>query len=421
MTDLPDGDWRGAAGGGAPLVYGTARLAGMLYAGASFGELLDMLGPEPPEPLARAGWLMDRSWLYALNFSPYQAAQLQAAALALSGCFRVHGPAHPLRLLALCAPGDLMVNAPLDFIAPAAGASLSLAFWHKDGLPADLPEHDVAIVAVSESAPDALRALAPVYETWPRPILNNPALTLPMSRDWLFRALCGLPGVFAAPTWVASRADLEGGIVGSYPVLLRPYGSHAGDGLVKADSPADVPRFLSDSDADAFYVSRFVDYRGEGGLYAKYRIAFVDGAPFLCHMALSEHWMVHYLNAGMDENGAKRAAEQRAMDTFGASFAQRHRVGLAAVAAAVGLEFFSIDCAEAADGRLLVFEADVAAILHSMDPPELYPYKQAAMQRCYDAFGAMLRRRAGAIASTPHLDPLPKECEREAAGSSAAR
>ncbi len=394
MSDLPDGDWRGVAEGGAPLVYGTARLASMLYAGASFGEVLDMLGPQPSAPLAQAGWLMDRSWLYALNFSPYQAAQMQAAALALSRCFRVHGPSHRLRLLGLCAPGDLMVNAPLDFIAPAAGASLSLAFWQDGALPAELPGHDVAIVAVSESAPDTLRALAPIYQAWPRPILNDPALILPMSRDWLFRTLSGLPGVFAAPTWVASREELQGGIIGSYPVLLRPYGSHAGDGLVKADSPADVPPLLSQTEADVFYVSRFVDYRGKDGWYSKYRIAFVDGAPFLCHMAASEHWMVHYLNAGMDENRAKRAAEQRAMDTFATGFAQRHRVGLAAVAAAIGLDYFSIDCAEAADGRLLVFEADVAAIIHSMDAPELYPYKQAAMQRCYDAFGAMLHRRA---------------------------
>ncbi len=376
----------------------------MLYAGASFGDVLDMLGPEPPEPVARAGWLMDRSWLYALNFSPYQSAQLQAAALALSGSFRVHGPEHSLRLLALCAPGDLMVNAPLDFIAPAAGASISLAYLREGVLPPELPAHDIAIVAASESAPDALRALEPVFNAWAGPILNDPALILPMSRDWLFRTLCDLPGVIAAPTWVASRADLQRGIPGSYPVLLRPQGSHAGHGLIKADSAADLPRFLAETEGEMFYVSRFVDYRGADGWFSKYRIAFVDGAPFLCHMAASEHWMVHYLNAGMDADEAKRVAEQSAMETFEAGFAVRHQVGLAAVAAAIGLDYFSIDCAEAPDGRLLVFEADVAAIIHSMDPPDLYPYKQAAMQRCYDAFGAMLRRQA-ALAHGPSPSP----------------
>ena len=362
--------------------------------------MLDMLGPEPLGAMARAGWLMDRSWLYALNFSPYQSAQMQAAALALSGCFQVHGPDHPLRLLALCAPGDLMVNAPLDFIAPAAGASLSLAFLRDGALEPELPQHDVAIVAACESAPDALRALLPLYQTWPRPILNDPASVLPMSRDWLFRTLSGLPGVLAAPTWVASRAELQRGVIGSYPVLLRPQGSHAGHGLVKADSAADVPHYLSETEGDSFYVARFVDYRGADGWYCKYRIAFVDGAPYLCHMAASEHWMVHYLSAGMDTDERKRAAEQRAMETFEADFAQRHHVGLAAVAAAIGLDYFSVDCAEAPDGRLLVFEADVAAIIHSLDPPELYPYKGVAMRRCYDAFGAMLRRRASPAAGT---------------------
>ena len=326
------------AQGGAPLVYGTARLAGMLYAGASFGDVLDMLGPEPSAPLAQAGWLMDRSWLYALNFSPYQAAQLQAAALALSGCFRVHGPSHPLRLLGL---------------------------------------------------------YAPIYQAWPGPILNNPALILPMSRDWLFRALSGLPGVFAAPTWVASRADLQGGITGSYPVLLRPYDSHAGDGLVKADSPADVPRFLSQTEGDAFYVSRFVDYRGEDGWYAKYRIAFVDGAPFLCHMAVSQHWMVHYLNAGMTESVEKRNQEAQAMADFDAGFARRHAAAFGALHQRLGFDFYSIDCAETQDGRLLVFEADAAAIIHMMDPHEMFPYKRPQMRKVFEAFDAMLRRRAG--------------------------
>ncbi len=396
---MPDGDWRGRAPSGAALVYGTARLASMLYAGDSFGDLLDMLGPEPQEQQARAGWLMDRSWLYALNFSPYQAAQFQSTALALSGTFRIHGPPGGVRLLALCAPGDLMVNAPLDFIAPAAGATLSLAFLRDGRLPAALPPHDVAIVAASESAPGALQALAPIYAAWPGPILNDPARILPMSRDWLFQALSGLPGVLAAPTWRASRGELERGIPGSYPVLLRPLGSHAGHGLAKAESPAELAGFLRDAEGDSFYVSRFVDYRGKDGWYAKYRIAFVDGAPFLCHRAASEHWMVHYLNAGMDGDAAKRAAEQHAMESFEAGFAARHQVGLAAVAAAIGLDYFSIDCAEAPDGRLLVFEADVAAIIHSMDPPDLYPYKAASMQRCYDAFGAMLRRHVSEAAA----------------------
>ena len=58
----------------------------------------------------------------------------------------------------------------------------------------------------------------------------------------------------------------------------------------------------------------------------------------------------------------------------------------------VGL--FAVDCAEMPDGRLLFFEADVAMIVHAMDPPELFPYKRAQMNKVFGAFQAMLRRAA---------------------------
>jgi glutathione synthase/RimK-type ligase-like ATP-grasp enzyme len=181
---------------------------------------------------------------------------------------------------------------------------------------------------------------------------------------------------------------------GRYPVLLRPVDTHGGTGLSKLDTAEDLTVFLLITEGEAFYLTQYIDYRGRDGWFRKYRIAFVDGAPFLCHMAASERWMVHYLNAGMAESAAKRAAEAEEMATFDTGFAVRHRDAFAALSAIIGLEYFSIDCGEAADGSLLVFEADVAAIIHSMDDPVLYPYKAAPMQRCYDAFAAMLTRHA---------------------------
>jgi hypothetical protein len=34
-------------------------------------------------------------------------------------------------------------------------------------------------------------------------------------------------------------------------------------------------------------------------------------------------------------------------------------------------------------------------IVHDMDPPDLFPYKKPQMRKVFDAFEAMLRRRAG--------------------------
>ena len=56
-----------------------------------------------------------------------------------------------------------------------------------------------------------------------------------------------------------------------------------------------------------------------------------------------------------------------------------------------------IDCAEAPDGRLLLFEIEMAAIIHALDPVALFAYKQPQMQRVFKAFGHMLEQAAGVL------------------------
>lgn len=378
-----------------PLVFGAARLATMAAQGHPLDRILKMIGPWPGlVSRHRAAWLLDRSLAHALCFQPEAAAVLQAEALSLAQVFRVRGGGRGggPTLLALMAPGDLMVNTPLDFLLAATDVQLTLCYVDPDSpLPDRLPDHDVALVAASEVAPAVLDRLQARFDDWPQPILNHPERIRRLSRDGVARRLHGLPGLAAAATVQATRQAVA--VHRSFPVLLRPVGSHGGNGLVKCDTPADVAGFLATHSDDAFYLMPFIDYRGAEGWYRKYRVAFVEGRPFLCHMAASDHWMVHYLSAGMAENAAKRAAEATAMAEFDTGFAMRHQPGLAALAEAVGLDYFSIDCTEAPDGSLLVFEVDVAAIVHFMDPPSLYPYKQAPMQRCADAFAAMLARR----------------------------
>jgi hypothetical protein len=82
------------------------------------------------------------------------------------------------------------------------------------------------------------------------------------------------------------------------------------------------------------------------------------------------------------------------MRAFDDGFARRHQVALAETAARIGLDYFTVDCAETKSGSLLVFEADNTAIVHDLDPIELFPYKQPQMRKVFDAFAAMLERRA---------------------------
>ena len=157
--------------------------------------------------------------------------------------------------------------------------------------------------------------------------------------------------------------------------------------------------YLAGQDADSFYIAPFVDYSGADSQFRKQRIALIEGRPFVCHMAVSPRWMVHYLNADMLENAQNRAEEARFMAEFDQDFARRHASAFERLQERIGLDYFAIDCAETRDGRLLLFEADVAMIVHAMDPPELFAYKQPQMRKVFDAFQAMLRRRAAVIAA----------------------
>jgi hypothetical protein len=392
-----------------PLIRGAAALTHRAFAGQRLDDLLAFIARPLTTAADGAALTFDSALAHELRFQAGQAQTLQRQALALRQLYRVghsfiERSARPLRLLALMAPGNLMVNTPLDFITNHLDVQLDLLFLVPgQPLPARVPDHDIAFFAVSESEPATLHRLRPLYESWPRPVLNDPASASRLSRDGVASGLAPIAGLCSPPALRMLRADILAHLAGTstvsllaqMPVIIRPVGSHAGNDLEKINNPADLASYLENSGASEFFVTRFVDYRSADGLFRKFRVAFIDGAPFLCHMATSDHWMVHYLNAGMTDSAFRRAEEARAMAEFDTGFAARHANALAALNDWMALDYFQIDCAETQDGQLLVFEVDVAAVVHLMDPPDLFPYKPAQMDRVFAAFDAMLRRRAG--------------------------
>jgi len=375
-----------------PTILGAAALTTAAFSGTRLETLGDMVEQYPDE----AARLHDQALLALLGFRPQTARTLQAQAFGLGRLFRV-ARATPgrLRVLAVMQPGDLMANTPLGFMLQEEDVRLDL-LYHLPGqaLPEVIPDHDVAVFAASDLSAAEYAELQTLFEAWPRPAINAPGRIPGLARDALCETLADIPTICSphakriSRAWLRFGLDFDGG-----PLLIRPAGTHAGQGLARIETPVELTSYLEEIDADPFYVTRFVDYRSEDGQYRKYRVAFIDGAPFLCHMAISHHWMIHYLNAGMTEDPAKRADEAQAMAAFDQDFAARHADAFAALNDAIGLDYHAIDCAELADGRLLVFEADNAAIIHMMDPPDLFPYKRPQMQKTFAAFADMLRRR----------------------------
>jgi hypothetical protein len=389
---------------------GFAKLTTMAFGGIDLRPLRDELISKVADGTAGAGEGLDLSLIAQLLGDKQTGIAIQAEVLAFHQLFRSPCAAEKpkLRVLALAAAIDMGGNTPIEFLLEDSGIELlTLYAVAGAGLPVPLPDHDVAIVIASDSdeCRDALGIIEQAAANWPRPMLNPPRLVCNLDRDKLHRLLRGIEGLDIPATVGVTRAQLSDVAQSvvlfadiaaelQFPVIVRPRGSHAGVGLAKLDDRAAIDRYLAERTEQEFFVSRFVDYANDDGLFRKYRVVFVDGRPFACHMAIANRWDIWYLNAGMADSAAKRLEEETFMCTFDIGFGRRHQTSLAGMAERIGLDYFTIDCAENKRGELLIFEADNTAVVHNMDSPQLYPYKPPQMRAIFDAFAAMLFRRA---------------------------
>ena len=329
--------------------------------------------------------------------------EFQREALKFSTTYRLPATQQPtrLRLLLLVTSGNLQVNTPLECLLEDSDIEL-LFYYVSDGQTslAQVPEHDALFVAICES--DHHRALLQALEqelrNWPTPVINPPQCIPRTGRQAASALLQNVPRLLVPATVRVARTDLQAIANGrthmrsllaghDFPVIIRPISSQAGKDLCKVSGPGDIVDYLGAVDAleQAFYVAPFVDYSDAHGQFKKIRMALVDGQAFVCHMAVSSNWMVHYLNAGMYEQADKRQQEAAFMDHFG-EFTARHRHAIGEIARRMQLGYLVLDCAETRAGELLLFEIDHGGVVHNMDLPSLFPYKARHIHSVQSAF-----------------------------------
>ncbi|HKJ84245.1 MAG TPA: hypothetical protein VJ961_09560 [Mariprofundaceae bacterium] len=392
-------------------LIGLAPLTRMVFAGRDLTPVQAALQTRLEQNPQDANAWMDLSTILQLHFERDAGLAMQAEALKLQQLY--HLPTKQddaIRMLVLKTPGELMDNAPIEFLLEQSDITIDQLYLSPDlsELP-PLPEHDLLYVAIGQSERNAslLQRLETWLAKWPRPVVNRPARIAATARDSLHELLQGAPGVVTPAIRVVGRHDLaeiacEAVPLTSllpdtaFPVIVRPVDSQAGQDLERIDTAAGLAAYLGRTPAETFYLADYVDYSSPDGLFRKYRIVLVGDRPFPGHMAISNHWIIHYLNAGMQESAGKRREEETFMRGFDHDFAARHADALRAIAERTGLDYLVIDCAETRTGELLVFEADAGAIVHDMDPVDLFPYKPAHMHRLFDAFRTMLADRAHA-------------------------
>jgi hypothetical protein len=262
-----------------------------------------------------------------------------------------------------------------------------------------LPHFDLVFNAIGD--PDLSAPAAPRVEAFLRacgkPVLNAPERVAQSVRHEVPQRLQGIENIVvpraARVAGLLLRDFLQAPGDIPYPLLLRPAGSHGGEFLVRLEQ--DAPTEAAPMHAEVYYVSAFHDYRSPDAYYRKYRMAFVDRQPYAYHMAIAEHWMVHYETAHMAEHPWKLAEELRFLDNPEQAIGRRAVAAIAAIGRSMDLDFCGIDFSVLEDGRVLVFEVNPAMLIH---PEPQDSAKNFYIQRIYAAFAGMVqdRLRAGA-------------------------
>ena len=235
--------------------------------------------------------------------------------------------------------------------------------------------------------------------------LNHPNLIRRTTRDLISQMLSGQPGLIvpktircslAAPSELVERAE-ESGL--SFPLLVRNVGSHGGENMVRVSSVDDLdPLNALALDGREFYVTEFVDFRSEDGLYRKCRLAFVDGNVFLLHWSTHEGWNVHtrmardYVEA---RGGDLEKEEENLTERFYDGWSDELSPAFNAIQEAVQLEFFGVDAFITSDDRVGIFE--VNANMNMMPPRRANrirtPFRQAQRDRLRNALLSMFSSR----------------------------
>ena len=163
-----------------PPLIGLARLARLAFAGEDLrpcrARLLDRLSRNEND----ANALLDLSTVIQLMGQRDLGLSLQGLALQIQPLYRLQPAAAGgagIRLLAILSSGDLAENNVLEFLIEGSDVTLDMLYVSPDlPLPATLPDHDLAMVAVCETDRNRplLQNLETLLKAWPRPVICAP-------------------------------------------------------------------------------------------------------------------------------------------------------------------------------------------------------------------------------------------------------
>jgi hypothetical protein len=234
--------------------------------------------------------------------------------------------------------------------------------------------------------------------------LFNPPQKLPKTRrDHLAQLVAGIDGLLVPNTFRLSADQ-----IGNVPPfdgdkLIRTAGTHGGDALERISNLDEVHEFCVRHRAENYYLTDYVDYRSDDGWFRKYRFIFINRRFHPFHLAIMDHWKIHYWRAGMVNDAWKCAEEERFMRDASSIFPVSALAAIEQIAQRLDLDYAGLDCGLMPDGRVIVFETNAAMLTHLNDDPAHYPYKHELVPHLRDAMSAHILASVQSQSSPPTL------------------
>lgn len=274
-----------------------------------------------------------------------------------------------------------------------------------------LPSHDLVFNAVGDAdvSGTSLLATERVKALTTAPWVNSIQAVLATGRANNAKRLAQLPGVrspqireWSRPAlWAASEAQRD--LV--FPLLLRRPGFQTGKYFAKLDSYNELKTYLEKEPGDRWLTLAYLNAQGHDGAYRKYRVMMIDGALYPLHLAISNHWKVHYFSAAMQEKAEYRAEEQRFLSDPQGVLGTTVWTALQAIQAELGLDYAGIDFGLSRQGEqgeqgeqveLLFFEANATMVMALPQADPIWDYRRAATERAMAAATTLFLKKAQA-------------------------
>jgi hypothetical protein len=126
----------------------------------------------------------------------------------------------------------------------------------------------------------------------------------------------------------------------------------------------------------------------------KYRVMFIDGVVYPLHLAVSAHWKVHYFSSGMAQNPLFREEERRFLEDMPAALGATAMTALRQICETLDLEYAGMDFGMAADGSILLFEANATMVVFPPSRDTIWDYRRRAIDTVLEAASRMLLKHA---------------------------